>query len=109
MLYVGADGCQAGWFTITLAEGNDWEVNLFPNIEKLWEQYKDASLILLDIPIGLREEGHDERSCDKDARKLLGPKRGSSVFPAPCRAALHADTYESASEINARMTGRRLG
>ena len=42
MFYVGADGCKKGWFTVALAEGNNWEVNLFANIDKLWEKYKEV-------------------------------------------------------------------
>ena len=108
MVYIGADTCRAGWFAVSLTEGTDYEVNVFPDIFSLWNQCRNATLILLDIPIGLRENGFEERSCDKKARKLLGPKRGCSVFPAPCRSAIGADTYEDGSEINEKMTGRKL-
>ena len=37
-----------------------------------------------------------------------GQPRGSSVFPAPCRAAVHAATYEEASAVNRQKTGRGL-
>jgi len=107
MVYIGVDACKAGWFAVVLTEGTNWKVNIFPDISSLWNQYKDARLILIDIPIGLLDNGSDERVCDKEARKLLG-KRRSSVFAAPCRSAIHADTYEKASEINAQKTGRRL-
>jgi len=107
MFYVGADGCKGGWFAVRLGEGGVWEASLFPSIIKLWERYKDAKLILLDIPIGLPDEGPDERSCDKEARKLLC-KRRSSVFSVPCRSAVYADTYEMASKNNEQKTGRRL-
>ncbi len=106
MFYVGADGCKAGWFAVRLGEGSDWEVNRFPNIERLWGQYKSARLILLDVPIGLPDEGHNERSCDKEARKLLA-ERHSSVFPVPCRAAVYSKK-EKASCINKQKTGRKL-
>jgi len=48
------------------------------------------------------------RACDKAARKLLGQPRGSSVFPAPCRPALGAQTYAEASSINRQKTTRGL-
>ncbi len=64
-------------------------------------------MILIDIPIGLRDRGSDERTCDKQARKLLGAKRGASVFPVPCRETVYANSKE-ASEINNRLTGRKL-
>src|SRR5258708_162894 len=39
----------------------------------------DAVVIAIDIPIGLTD--HGPRRCDLDARRHLGPKRGTSVFP----------------------------
>ena len=107
MVYIGVDACKAGWFAVMLTEEGNWEVNIFPNIANLWNQSKEARLILIDIPVGLRENDFNERICDKEARKLLGPKRGSSVFPVPCRDAIYAD-IKKASDINKRMTGRRL-
>ena len=67
MLYVGADACRAGWFAVILREGS-WKIDLFPDIVSLWRQYRDACLILLDIPIGLRDGGDSERACDRGAR-----------------------------------------
>lgn len=106
MVYIGADVCRAGWLAVILRE-EKWKVALFPDIFGLWEQHRDASLILLDIPIGLRNGGGSERSCDKEARKLLGVRR-ASIFPVPCRPAIYADTYEQASKINEQKTGRKL-
>ena len=106
MFYVGADACKAGWFAVGLGQGSAWEVNLFPNINELWEQYKEARMILLDIPIGLPDEGHSNRSCDIEARELVA-KRHSSVFPIPCRAAVYAKE-KAASGINKQKIGRYL-
>jgi predicted RNase H-like nuclease len=39
---------------------------------------------------------------------LLGQPRGSSVFAAPCRAALSAKNYREANAINLQETGRGL-
>jgi predicted RNase H-like nuclease len=108
MVYVGVDGCKKGWFTVGLGGETGWEVNRFDEIRELWERYKNAKLILIDIPIGLRDNGSYERRCDKEARKLLGHKRGSSVFPVPCRAAVYAGTYEAANRINKELTDRGL-
>lgn len=107
MFWVGADGCKKGWFAVRLSTRDSWEVNLFPNIQELWQQYEGARLILLDIPIVLRDRGHAERSCDIEARRLLGSKRRSSVFPVPCRAAIYAER-EDGSKTNEQKTGRRL-
>jgi predicted RNase H-like nuclease len=106
--FLGADGCKAGWLTVLLTENNDWRVDVFPDVSSLWNKYSRVSVILLDVPIGLRERGHEERTCDKKARELLGPKRGPSVFRVPCRSAIYAESHETASNINKQITGRRL-
>jgi len=51
-MFVGADGCKAGWFAILLTENRDWEVGVFTNVFELWNKYRSTLLILLDIPIG---------------------------------------------------------
>jgi predicted RNase H-like nuclease len=91
-----------------VSHGN-WETGVInQGIHGLIDRFQEASLILVDIPIGLREEGTSERLCDKEARKVLGPKRGTSVFPVPCRNAAHASSPEQAKRINKELTGRSL-
>jgi len=115
MVFLGVDGCRAGWLAITLAPDNGWEVDIFNNFSQLWDRYSSASLILIDIPIGLREgnpengsiERH-ERRCDKEARKLLGPKRRSCVFRVPCRPAVYSSSYNDAIVQNEKLTGTRI-
>ena len=106
-MFVGVDGCRAGWFAIGLETAGNWQVNIFPDVSSLWDHHRGASLILIDIPIGLKAEGRAERRCDPIVRKLLGPRR-SSVFPAPCREAIYARSYQEACNINQRLTGKRL-
>jgi predicted RNase H-like nuclease len=107
--YVGIDGCKKGWIAITLAEGVRWRVDVFETIAEMWTVCKNARLILVDIPIGLPDRTTpDDRSCDKEARHLLGHKRGCSVFPAPCRPAVYANGYDHASKITEDITGIQL-
>jgi len=107
--FVGADGCRLGWFAVLLYGDADWKVDVFSDVSSLWNKCSSASVILLDVPIGLRERCSQERLCDIEARKLLGPKRRSSVFPAPCRPAIcQSLSYKEASDINEQKTGRRL-
>src|SRR5690606_32542605 len=77
---VGADGCRAGWVYVALDGEQGWAGGIAPNVRALWRRFQVAELILLDVPIGLKEHGHDERACDVRARRLLGARR-SSVFP----------------------------
>ena len=82
--YVGVDGCKGGWFSVGLEQnGNFCESIVFEKFGQLLEHYKDAKLILVDMPIGLPEEG-ERRDCDSEARGKIRP-RSSSVFPAPTR------------------------
>lgn len=108
MMYVGIDGCKKRWFAVILTEEGDWDIEVFSDVSHLLNKIDNSSLILIDIPIGLRESGAQERHCDTEARRLLGPKRASSVFPAPCRAAIHCENYTEARDINEERTGRRL-
>ncbi len=104
------DGCKGGWIAVILYDGggDKWDVALVPDIGALWDKYRNAELILIDIPIGL-PDGREERECDKIARDLLGERR-SSVFPVPCRQVVEdrSSSKERASEINYKITGRHL-
>jgi len=59
----------------------------------------------IDIPIGLATSG--PRSCDQEARRMLGRRR-SSVFPAPAREVLAATSYEEACAVSRRVSGRAI-
>jgi predicted RNase H-like nuclease len=100
-IVVGVDGCKTGWLCIA----KDFDTGLmtsdvFSDAQSLLQQEPKPSIITVDIPIGLTEEG--SRQCDIEARKLLGP-RASSVFPAPIRPALKASTREQADLIRRRI------
>lgn len=103
--YVGVDGCSGGWFAIAVAEDNQLHYQMFGSIDQMWETFRQARLILIDIPIGLPHWRN--RSCDIEARKLLG-RRGASVFPAPSRPAIGQADYEQASLVNYQVLGRKL-
>lgn len=100
----GVDGCRGGWFYFWI-NGRVFGHGLTESLADVVAERR-ASVILVDIPIGL-PSAPGSRDCDAEARKLLGP-RAASVFPAPCRAALAAETYEDACDVNERYTGRRL-
>jgi len=108
MKVVGVDGCKGGWFTISIIDFNKFNFFLFPDIYTLWKSNKDAYLILIDIPIGLKDKCKEERLCDLEARKILGRKRAKSIFPAPSRNAIFAKDYRDACRINRKMTNRKI-
>ena len=85
--FVGADGCVAGWCAVGLDRGDSFECKVFATFKELLAYFGDAKLILVDIPIGMRD-CRCPRECDTYARKELYP-RSSSVFPVPTRKTLN--------------------
>lgn len=61
--------------------------------------------VFVDIPIGLTAT--TERTLEQKVRGLL-PGRTSSVFSVPVRAAVYAQTYESACALNQSVTGKKI-
>ncbi|MFO7751066.1 MAG: DUF429 domain-containing protein, partial [Desulfobacteraceae bacterium] len=107
MKYIGIDGCSGGWFYVALDKNLFWSCNLLTTIAEIKRVAANQTIIMIDIPIGLKEKGSRERLCDLEARKLL-KKRSASIFPAPSRPALDGDNYHHASQINYTSTGRKL-
>jgi len=105
-IHIGIDGCKAGWFVIGIRKDGRASVDVFGDIEKVITACPHARQILIDIPIGLPH--HDKRRCDFEARKVLSPRRSSSVFPVPSRNSLYASTYEEACQINLQLMGNKL-
>lgn len=104
--FVGVDGCRSGWVAFITDARSSLDVGVFESIESLWAEHKRASLILIDIPIGLPFRGR--RQCDVEARRLLGAPRASSVFPAPSRPAAYEANLELAKKANMRILGVSL-
>ena len=105
--FVGVDGCPYGWFSVGLDNCEGYEVQVFKTFDELLDHYADARLVLVDIPIGL-PQGGEGRDCDREARKLLGRPRGSSVFPTPTRptvkqAAKSPGDYHGAAEMSTAL------
>jgi predicted RNase H-like nuclease len=106
MFVVGVDGCRAGWVAFKVEVRSLATSAELVDVPKLLKsQPNDLLCVAIDIPIGLLDQS---RACDKVARKLLGQPRGTSVFAAPCRAALSATTHAAANQINRENTGRGL-
>jgi predicted RNase H-like nuclease len=78
------DGTQGGWVAIVLEAGRFASDHVLRPLETGFEEFADASLIAIDIPIG-----YGPRQADAAARRLL---RGaaSTVFTTPSREVLEA-------------------
>jgi predicted RNase H-like nuclease len=107
-LVTGIDGCKAGWIAITLeTETGDLSHAVYSDGVSLFAATDASQAIAIDIPIGLPESG--ARVCDQEARRLLGRPRSSSVFPAPIRPALYAQSRVEADRITRGVDGRGVG
>ena len=105
MQFVGVDGCKKGWFAVALDSGQNWAINAYKSIDELWQAMNSASMMFIDIPIGLPDSGR--RACDLETRNLLG-RRGASVFAVPSRKALQSKNYRQACRLNQDVLGVKL-
>jgi predicted RNase H-like nuclease len=102
---LGVDWYRSGWVATRLDDGSSPSVAIAANLPELLALAGDAACIAIDMPIGLPRK---VREADLHARAFVGPRR-SSVFPAPPREVLYADTYERANEIAVRvLDGKKI-
>ena len=96
--YIGLDWSRNGWFGVILKDDGQHESDLFPSILNVWSAHSDAERILIDIPIGLSDNG--TRVCDKKAYEFLKPDRHNSVFSTPIRDAVYSKSLAEAKALN---------
>lgn len=103
----GVDGCLGGWICVErdTITGECW-ADLLTSTAQLLDRGRSLAVLTVDIPIGLADSG--PRECDLQARRLLAPKRSSSVFPAPVRAALDGTSYSHACDLSEAACGKRM-
>ena len=105
----GVDGFREKWRAIlgNFATGElRWTDLPFKEILDLPEK---PAIITIDVPIGLPEVTlPGGRTCDRLARRLLGP-RGASVFSPIGRICLHLDNREKASQLQIDRGGIGIG
>lgn len=100
---VGLDGCRTGWVAAIDGGGGETALLVLPDVAAVLALR--ASIVGIDIPLGLPEDG--PRACDVAARARLGPRR-SSVFPAPVRSVLGARDHREAVARSVAASGRGL-
>lgn len=98
---LGLDGCRAGW--VLARFDAEPELELISDLQEL--KGKKADQIWIDVPIGLSEYGY--RDCDLELRSALG-RRASSVFFAPIRKAVYADSYREACTQSHDVMGKKI-
>ncbi len=93
---LGVDGCRGGWVAARrILLTGEIAVAIEPDFRAVLKAGADAAMIIVDMPIGLTDQGR--RACEREARRLLGSPRASSVFPAPRRPMLAFGAYAEAN------------
>lgn len=107
----GVDGCRAGWLAIVRDKDSRFACHkLLRRISEISALPEGPQIITIDIPIGLLDKAQQRgRDCDRMARSILGPKRASSVFSPPVRAALCLTEYKQALAENRRSSSANVG
>lgn len=91
---LGVDGCPGGWVGALVRDGGiTWHTGSFSSMLAI-----GASVVAVDIPIGLPTAG-ERRRADVEARAELGAQR-SSVFLVPPRAVLEAGSQPEATRLS---------
>jgi predicted RNase H-like nuclease len=99
---------KAGW---VVASAKLQGIQMYPNEPELLDDLADVldyrpsfKVVALNAPIGLLEEPVEGgRSCDREARRLIGWPRAGAVPTPPVRKALGATSYEQAARLSGGM------
>ena len=106
--FVGVDWSGGTWLAVAFDDATFDHAAVFEEVGELWQRYEEtATLILIDVPIGLLESGNGGRQCDQLAREVLGPA-GEAVVAPPVREATRKRRYPAANRVNRRKAGRSL-
>lgn len=102
---IGVDGCPGGWivaleFADRSIAMDRWQSDRLGAVSRR----STVQAVVIDIPVGVPASG--ARSCDREARQLLGKARQASVFPAPSRPMLAATSYQQAQRIRQLTEGK---
>ncbi len=103
----GIDGCKAGWFVVceTPLPG-PWDWFVAPDFDVVTKRLHDFDAVGIDMPVGIPDRGG--RECETLARRILSPRRTSSVFSAPIRPILGVEDYGKACSLRESIEGKRM-
>ena len=97
----GVDWAGSGWLVVLWDGTAGWKAVLLCSFEEVLALSPPPTAIAVDMPIGLPEEPMPGgREADREARRLLGRPRASSVFSPPAERALRARNYWEARLLN---------
>jgi predicted RNase H-like nuclease len=102
---LGVDGWRGAWVG-ALLDGRSVRILHLASMADVLA-VPDVAVVGIDMPIGLSEDGL--RACDLEARRRLsGTGASSTVFPAPVRQVLAADSYVQARGLAVAASRRSI-
>ena len=105
MAVLGVDGWRGAWVG-ALLDGRSVRILHLASVADVLA-VPHVSVVGIDMPIGLSEDGI--RACDLEARRRLsGTGAASTVFPAPVRPVLAADSYVQARGLAVAASRRSI-
>ncbi|WP_431046083.1 DUF429 domain-containing protein [Streptomyces sp. P1-3] len=102
---MGVDACPTGWVGVILGAGGVGGADAAVRLTELLERAPDATVIGIDMPLGLLETGR--RRADAMAAEWIAPHR-SRVFPVPPRPVWDQPDYQAANLRCREVTGAGL-
>jgi predicted RNase H-like nuclease len=105
-IVAGVTPCPKGWLVASAKlSGSTFAVEaprVFASIMDILDERPSFSVISINAPIGyLDEPVPGGRTCDRQARALLGPHRGAGVRSAPSRGVLQSDIDKNVAPLDA--------
>lgn len=102
----GVKPCATGWLVaVAKLHGTTFapeDPRVLESFVEVLDQRPAFSTIALDCPIGYLEHFQaGGRTCDREARALLGPRRGAAIQSAPIRSQVDEDANGSADGLSA--------
>jgi predicted RNase H-like nuclease len=102
---LGVDGWRGGWVG-ALLDGRSVTLLDLRTVDAVLA-VPDAEVVAIDMPIGLSDDG--VRACDLEARRRLSRAGASgTVFPAPVRPVLAAQSYAQARRLAVAASRRSI-
>ena len=97
MIVAGADVWKGKWVVVILNDGRFSDGFIALTFSDVMKKLDDATVIGVDIPIGLPEVGL-RRDCDVEARRFVGGRRHSVFFTPPVEL-LICDSARTANDL----------
>ncbi|MFB6157762.1 MAG: DUF429 domain-containing protein [Haloferacaceae archaeon] len=107
-VFVGAHRGDDRWVAVAFDRAGFVDAAVLDGVGDVWGTHGERAVrILVDVPVGLVEEGDAERRCDVLTRAALGPRADAVVAP-PVREATRKRRYPVADRAQERRTGHGL-